>query len=484
MPAATSELRFWVDAALECNRRDHTPSYGSGDQRGPFFSARALGMAMAALQCAHTGNGSRSLFKVMGPAHAGGDRVLRAAAACHQLLARRYPNQSRILYPLWHSWLGLFHGGASGPEESEGRVIGDRVNDHANSLGLSDRAIADTSPPYAPSGDFDHAAPPNTPNQGFAGSGWGRATPLLASRVMFPPPPGRTAPGPGGFDGTDAHYQQDLAHVVDKGGFQDGTRTGDEEVIGVFWGYDGPPELGTPPRLYMQVALAVLDQVHAGSAVLNTDEELLAIAGVAIAMADAGVDAWHYKYSPAHMLWRPALGIPHAGQLGWLPYGRPDTNGIGVGLTPDFPAYPSGHATFGAAAFHLLRLFLVQQGAAQFNADGTDTVRFTFTSDEYNGRNTCPRSGMPRPIIARTYDSLWSAIIDNSISRVFLGVHWQFDGVTIAPGPGGDADGEFGVPGSPQELGKRGGVWLGTQIANQLAPRLGVTAANITASRT
>ena len=35
----------------------------------------------------------------------------------------------------------------------------------------------------------------------------------------------------------------------------------DEEVIGIFWGYDGPPELGTPPRLYMQVVLGVLDEM-------------------------------------------------------------------------------------------------------------------------------------------------------------------------------------------------------------------------------
>lgn len=487
MPTATSALRFWVDATLECNRRDHTPSYGPGDQRGPFFSARALGMAMAALQCAYAGNGAQALYRVTGAGpYAGGDRTLRAAAACHQLLVRRYPNQARILYPLWDTWLDLFHSGAVGGEVAQGRAIGDLVNGHANTVGKTDREVATSSPPYAPSGDFDHAAPFNTPAQGFAGSGWGEATHLLLpGRVgPFAAPAGRTAPGPGGFNPANPQYQAEIALVSDKGGFEQGTRTGHEEVTGVFWGYDGPPELGTPPRLYMQVALAVLDQLHAKNPVLNTDEELLVLAGIAIAIADAGIDAWHYKYSPDHMLWRPALGIPHGGRLGWLPYGRPDTNGVGVGLTPDFPAYPSGHATFGAACFQLLRLFLVQQGAAQFNADGTDTVRFTFTSDEYNGRNTSPRSGLPRPAIARTYDSLWAAIIDNSISRVFLGVHWQFDGVTVKPAPGGDADGELGTPVSPQELGRRGGVWLGVQIANQIAPALGVTAPTIAASRT
>jgi vanadium chloroperoxidase len=41
---------------------------------------------------------------------------------------------------------------------------------------------------------------------------------------------------------------------------------------------------------------------------------------------------------------------------GWLPLGSQVTNTISQGLrsfTPNFPAYPSGHATFGSAAFQV-----------------------------------------------------------------------------------------------------------------------------------
>ena len=63
-------------------------------------------------------------------------------------------------------------------------------------------------------------------------------------------------------------------------------RTDAEEEIGIAWAYDGPPKLGTPPRLYMQAVLSVLDALPAPA--LSTLEELEIIAGVGLAMAEAG----------------------------------------------------------------------------------------------------------------------------------------------------------------------------------------------------
>jgi hypothetical protein len=83
-------------------------------------------------------------------------------------------------------------------------------------------------------------------------------------------------------------------------------------------------------------------------------------------------------------------------------------------------------------------------------------------------------SAEPSP---RTDDvSLWQAIVENSVSRVYLGVHWEFDGITMKDAHGKAA---FGVPGTPKQLGEIGGVWLGAKIANALAPKLGVSAATI-----
>lgn len=479
--------------SMECVRRDHTPSLSTGDQRGPFLTARALGMALAALHDAHAiASGRAPLLNLPAPpalaavGAAGAD--IAAAAACSQVLRLRYPNQSQLLAPAWLNWLDYFSlGAANGAAEVAGRAFGTAIHQ----LGARDpiNAAADR---YTPTGaPYSHIAPPTHPTQGYAGGIWGIETqPLLATRITgFPPPPGRVS---GSRVDPTPHYRADFDKVLAKGDInrtpgQANTRTLREEAIGIAWGYDGPPELGTPPRLYMQVVLTVLDLVEAGNpGTLTPEDELAVVASVGIAMADAGIDAWFYKYLPSHMMWRPAVGIRNAvsgngtADPNWVPLGRPDTNGSGLGLTPDFPAYPSGHATFGAAALQLLRLFLVEKGVAAFDAGGVDNVRFDFVSDEFDGRNKDPKTMQPRDHLTLGLDSLWQAIVDNSVSRVFLGVHWQFDGITTRNAAGTDDD--FGVPPSPSRLGKTGGVWLGAQIANQLAPKLGVSAATIAAS--
>jgi len=98
------------------------------------------------------------------------------------------------------------------------------------------------------------------------------------------------------------------------------------------------------------------------------------------------------------------------------PLGAPASNiNPGVNFTPPFPAYASGHATFGGALFQILRRFY-----------GTDNIRFTFVSDEFNGITT-DNLGMIRPRIARTFPNLSAAEEENGQSRIYLGIHWEFD---------------------------------------------------------
>ncbi len=165
-------------------------------------------------------------------------------------------------------------------------------------------------------------------------------------------------------------------------------RTRDQTIAGIYWGYDGTPNLGAPPRLYNQIAMQIADERNTN----NVLELARLMALVNVAMCDAGIAAWESKYF--YDFWRPITGIREAspgtgptgrgdgnpntrGDTTFTPLGAPASNATGPNFTPPFPAYPSGHATFGAALFQTLRNFY-----------GTDRIRFTFVSDEFNGRHT------------------------------------------------------------------------------------------------
>jgi vanadium chloroperoxidase len=67
-------------------------------------------------------------------------------------------------------------------------------------------------------------------------------------------------------------------------------------------------------------------------------------------------------------------------------------------FTPNFPAYPSGHATFGAAALHITRLFY---GVTDRSNDNL-FEGLTFVSDEFNGISR-DNKGTVRPKHVRNF---------------------------------------------------------------------------------
>jgi hypothetical protein len=244
-----------------------------------------------------------------------------------------------------------------------------------------------------------------------------------------------------------AHYRQDFEEVRDLGARERGARTAEQSVIGVYWGYDGAQGIGVPPRLYNQIVRKIAAGLPMG---LPKTAELFA--EINVAMADAGIDAWHHKY--VQKLWRPVVGIraeaaPDGDPL-WAPYGAPQTNKANAHpTTPGFPAYPSGHATFGAALFQVLRLrsaagalpITVQNVLDAATVAGPVAGEsFTFVSDELDGRAVDP-DGSVRQRLEREIPSYARAIWENAVSRVYLGVHWRFDGM-----PRNAADDIGGVP--------------------------------------
>jgi Flp pilus assembly pilin Flp len=68
-------------------------------------------------------------------------------------------------------------------------------------------------------------------------------------------------------------------------------RNSEQTQIGIYWGYDGTPGLGTPPRLYNQIVVHIADEMGSNAVELA---RLLAL--VNTALADAGTDRIAFSF--------------------------------------------------------------------------------------------------------------------------------------------------------------------------------------------
>lgn len=229
-----------------------------------------------------------------------------------------------------------------------------------------------------------------------------------------------------------ASYRNQLAEVREVGREDSATRTATQTETAFFWANDLD---GTykPPGQYLDIVRDVAFGRHTDGLLVSRT-----IALGSLAMADAGIAAWDTKYLTHIDLWRPSTAIhndPVNPDSTWQPLSA-DRNE--VNFDPCFPAYVSGHATFGAAFAGVLR-----------NLFG-DNVTFTVTTED------------PHAVgVSRTYNSFTAAATENARSRIYLGVHYSWDGdyglstgysvanATVPPPGGGGGGGA--IPNEPHD---------------------------------
>ncbi len=491
-------ILFWNAVALEANRVSHSDP-NKREQTGPTLSSRALAIVHLAMYDAYAAVRNlppqfpRYLPNTVSPPNPppGANAQEAVAGAAFQTLSKLFPAQIDSFNPP----AKFFNQGS--PSFNFGLKVGDKLLE----LRVDDPGAGDCGYKFSLE-RFRHRVDPDNPMQGFHGPFYGRAIGFAISvrHQLDDPPRG------------DAVYRKALRQVRAKGIKPElmatlpdiitspgptftpfpNRRTAEETLVGIYWGYDGANRLGTPPRFYNQIVREV-------AMAQGNDEGKNArlFAFVNAAMGDAGILAWEQKF--CHDLWRPVVGLrehdtsfgPAAEDTdaaqdisddadpGWLPLGAPNTNSMMKNFSPNFPAYPSGHASFGAAAFHITRLFYGQgvgTNGKPFNSSGTiipDTLldKLGIVSDEYSGMNQ-DNGGTVRPRHVRKFkNGLADMIIENGMSRIFLGVHWSFDAFALRPN---------NKPDLSQE--KIGGVPLGLNIAadifaagGNLAPKFSTT---------
>lgn len=339
-----------------------------------------------------------------------------AAQAAHDVLVSLYPAQQSTFDAALNNSLA----GITGQALTDGRALGAA----AASTMIARRANdgSGVSVNYTPQTGLGHYQ--LQPGQTAWGPNWGNVTPFVLSTAQQADNANLIAAkinalAPGATSMTSTQFLSSPAfasafnQVMSLGAATGSTRTQAQTDISYFWAYD-VGNLGPPPVFYNQIVQTIAAQQHNS---LTQDARLFALANMAL--ADAGIVCWQAKYN--YDFFRPITAAQASAQLAainpgitnvnpsWTPLGAP--NGIigsstfpnNAPFTPPFPSFTSGHATFGGALFTTLADFY-----------GTDVMNFTLSSDNIPG-------------VLESFTKFSDAAAQNAESRIYLGIHWQFD---------------------------------------------------------
>jgi hypothetical protein len=427
--SAVDALAHWNQIAIDASGLDHMPVAAGdtrifGEQLGPARASRAMAIVHIALFDSVNGVlGGYKSYTNIAPAKDASITVAIAQAACETLTAL-FPSQKSTFDKALAAELDKISAGAA---KTDGIDLGHRAAVAILALRASDgsgQAEPRLGLQFFTGNDAGKWRQDPISQAPIAlGALWNQVTPFVmqsAGQFRVPAPPALTSP----------EYAAAYNEVKLLGG--DGIvtptiRTTDQTETGIFWAYDGTPSLCAPPRLYNQITMKIAQQKGTAA---NPLELARLLALVNVSMADAGIAVWDSKFF--YQYWRPITGIRESdsgtgpsgtgdgnaatsGDPSFRPLGAPASNLTGPNFTPPFPAYPSGHAGFGGALFETLR-----------NYYHTDDIRFTFTSDEFNG-TTVDNAGNVRALKPRTFTSFSQAEEENGQSRIYLGIHWAFD---------------------------------------------------------
>ena len=421
------------------------------EDQNPGFASRAMAMLNLAIydavSLAADGEDASTFYDYDTAEFNGNIKAdVATSHAAYTVLSSLYPEQQATIDDFMERQVRDRRGG--GGDRPASADVGAMVGETVLAERGNDGADATVEYNYTDEIGYFQADPLN-PDVPVWGPGWGEVVPFsISSAETFAP---ETTPP---LDSVE--YANSYNEVLELGSVESDSRTADQTEAGIFWAYDREG-LGTPLSLFNDVLESVAVQER------NTLEENAALfAQASVSMADAAIVAWHTKFSEE--FWRPVTAIHDgdldgnpltAGDAEWTALGAPDGGDDVIGFTPQFPTYISGHATFGGALFGALQEFY-----------GTDDISFDVTSNELEILLEDPALqeayGLDLDDATRSFDSFSEAMAENGRSRVYLGIHFDFDdtvGQAVGQNVASTIASQFVVPSNdgPRNDGNGGG---------------------------
>lgn len=215
--------------------------------------------------------------------------------------------------------------------------------------------------------------PPMLPN-------WGKARRFIANSPDLLSPP----PTPYSIDQNSKFYKEALEIYAIHNPL-----TQDNRWIAEFWDDDHPGQVISHPGHWVSIALQVFQKERPPLELM-----IECMFKLGISLNDAAVNCWKSKYT--YKLERPEHYIQQYIDPNWEP----------LGVSPPHPSYPSGHSTFGSAAAEILTFYFGNS--------------YKLKDRSHEGRTVYK-------VKSRKFNSFREMALENSLSRMFLGVHYKTD---------------------------------------------------------
>jgi hypothetical protein len=310
-----------------------------------------------------------------------------AAQAAHDVLTALFPTQQATFDAVLASQLAGVPPGRAKQGVKIGRAVAKAVLEWRQNDGWPPAIVPDPTYVLPPTPGLWQPTPPAFSFATFTFYPKVMPFAIQSSTQLLPPPPPVL---------TSDHYARDFNEVKTLGSVTSGVRTPDQTETALRIAAVGFQT--APLEVWFKVAADV-----ALTQGLSLIETARLFAFVSVGLHDGLQTSFTSKF--VYGLWRPVTAIQRADEDG-NPLTEADPDWLPLLGTPPYPSYAGNASCLGAVAARALQLVF-----------GRDDVPFSVT---WVGIE-------PNPDVTRHYDGFWQLAEEFARSRIYGGIHYQFD---------------------------------------------------------